>query len=76
MCCGSSDSGAGGGVADPLAQSAPGNTDDQVYVVTYFNGVQEDAIGLDRVRHLLITPAARVEDAQDVMQGGTYFPKE
>lgn len=47
-----------------------------MYVVTYFNGVSEEAVGLDAVRTLLITPSARVEGAQDTIQGGTYFPKE
>jgi hypothetical protein len=44
-------------------------------VVTYFNGVQQDAVGLDQVRSLLIDPSSRVEEARDVIQGGTYFPK-
>lgn len=77
MCgCNSGNSGAGGSVADPVAQSAQRASDDQVYVVTYFNGVSEEAVGLDRVRMLLINPSARVAEAQDLMQGGTYFPKE
>ena len=63
-------------MADAMAQSSERISDDQVYVVTYFNGVQQEATGLDEVRHLLINPAARVEQAQDVIQGGTYFPKE
>lgn len=75
MCCGSSNSGSGGSVADPMAQSSQRVDDDQVYVVTYFNGVSEEAVGLDRVRQLLITPSERVADAQEIMQGGTYFPK-
>lgn len=77
MCgCNAGASGAGGSVADPMAQSSQRAGDDQVYVVTYFNGVSEDAVGLDRVRTLLITPSARVAEAQDVMEGGTYRPKE
>lgn len=63
-------------MASPMAQSAQGVSDTQIYVVTYFNGVQEEAVGLDRVRTLLITPSERVEEARDVIQGGTYFPKE
>ena len=59
-----------------MANVAGRPADDTVYVVTYFNGVSEEAVGLDRVRQLLITPSARVADAQDVIQGGTYFPKE
>lgn len=65
-------------VAD--ASGRPG--DDQVYVVTYFNGVTEEAVGLDAVRNLLINPAARVEGAQaeddfpmGTTLGGTYAPK-
>lgn len=58
-----------------MAQSSQRVSDDQIYVVTYFNGVSEEAVGLDRVRTLLITPSERVEDAQDVIQGGTYYPK-
>lgn len=59
-----------------MADPAPRETDTAVYVVTYFNGVQEEAVGLDRVRQLLINPSQRVADAQDQMQGGTYFPKK
>ena len=62
-------------MADPMAQSSQRVVDDRVYVVTYFNGDEEEAVGLDRVRQLLINPAARVPDAQDVIQGGTYYPK-
>lgn len=76
MCgCNSGSSSSGGSVADPMAQSSQRVSDDQIYVVTYFNGVSEEAVGLDRVRTLLITPSERVEDAQDVIQGGTYYPK-
>jgi hypothetical protein len=63
-------------VAPELAQPASGGTDGTVYVVTYFNGVTEEATGLDQVRRLLIDPSSRVEGGQSVMQGGTYFPKE
>lgn len=76
MCgCSAGNSSSGGSVADPMAQLTERVSDDQVYVVTYFNGVSEEAVGLDRVRTLLITPAARTADAQDVMEGGTYRPK-
>lgn len=68
-------SGSGGSVATEMAQPAGRTGDDTVYVVTYFNGVTEEAVGLDRVRTLLINPSARVEEAQDIIQGGTYFPK-
>lgn len=63
-------------MATDMADPAPRETDTAVYVVTYFNGVQEEAVGLDRVRQLLINPSQRVADAQDQMQGGTYFPKK
>lgn len=76
MCGCNSGSSSGGSVATELAEPAPRETDTTVYVVTFFNGVTQEAVGLDAVRQLLINPSARVEGAQDVMQGGTYFPKK
>lgn len=66
-------------VEDPSGRTG----DDEVYVVTYLNGVSEEAVGLDAVRNLLINPAARVEGAREesdyppgtVMLVGTYAPK-
>ncbi len=76
MCGCNSGSSAGPGASVAVAQSSQRVDDSTVYVVTYFNGVQEEAVGLERVRTLLIAPDQRVEGAQDVIQGGTYFPKE
>lgn len=57
-------------------------SDNTVYVVTYFNGVTEEAVGLEAARILLINPAARVEGARTeedfpmgTTLGGTYGPK-
>jgi hypothetical protein len=61
-----------GAVATDSSRRAAG---DQVYVVTYFNGVTEEAMGLDAARRLLIDPASRVAEAQGEIQGGTYRPK-
>jgi hypothetical protein len=66
-----------------LADVARRPSDDQVYVVTYFNSVEQEVVGLDAVRNLLINPAARVEGARteddfpsgSVVFGGTYAPK-
>lgn len=75
--------GSGGSVADPMADTAGRPDPDQVYVVTYFNGVTEEAVGLDGARNLLINLDARVEGARTVddfplgvpATGGTYTPK-
>lgn len=75
-------SGSGGAVASVMEDPARGPSDPTVYVVTYFNGVTEEATGLDAVRNLLINPASRVEGARDASDflgvptyGGTYAPK-
>lgn len=74
MCgCNSGSSDTGASVDSAVADTS--GRDDQVYVVTYFNGESEEAVGLDAVRNLLINPAARIEGARDEMQGGTYAPK-
>lgn len=78
-CCGAGN----GASASPEAVVVADRPDpDQVYVITYFNGVTEEAVGLDAARQLLINPAARVEGAQSeadfnggVVLGGTYAPK-
>lgn len=81
MCCGNGDS-AGASQAPVVADVTRGPDPDQVYVVTYFNGVTEEAAGLDAARRLLINPASRVEGARElsdfpmrVVEGGTYAPK-
>lgn len=81
MCCGSS-SDPGPAAVSAMADSAGRPSDDQVYVVTYFNGVSEEATGLNAARNLLINPASRVEGAREpddfpmgVVEGGTYSPK-
>jgi len=55
---------------------------DQVYVVTYFNGVTEEVVGLAAAQRRLINPAARVEGARTeddfpmgVVLGGNYTSK-
>lgn len=78
-------SGSGGAVASVMENPAREPVDPTVYVVTYFNGVTEEATGLDAVRNLLINPAARVEGAREQedfsglavpLYGGTYAPKK
>jgi hypothetical protein len=56
------------------AAVTPAVTDETVYTVVYFNGVTEEAIGVDQVRRLLTNPDLRVEGA-DPRQGGTYAAK-
>jgi hypothetical protein len=80
MCCGNGDS--SGSPMEPVANGAQRADPDQVYVVTYFNGVTEEAVGLSATQQLLISPAARVEGARTeddfpmgVVLGGTYAPK-
>lgn len=71
-------------MASVMEQSSGRPADDQVYVVTYLNGVTEEAASLDAARNLLINPAARVEGAQNPedfpmgmpVLGGTYAPKQ
>lgn len=82
MCCGNGD-GAGPSETVQMVLAAGRPADDTVYVVTYFNGVSEEAVGSDAAKRLLINPAARVEGAQSeddfppgtVVFGGTYSPK-
>ena len=82
MCCGSGGDVAGSSQIAAVADTAGRPDPDQVYVVTYFNGVTEEASGLDAVRRLLMYPAGRVEGAQELddfpdgtVLGGTYAPK-
>lgn len=59
-------------VADPEGQP----TDDQVYVVTYFNGTTEEVHGLAEVRRRIMDPASRGEDTdRDGFVGATYSRK-
>lgn len=82
MCCGNGDS-AGSSAPSVLADASGRPADDEVYVVTYLNGVTEEVVGLDAVRARLLNPALRVEGAQTeadypagtVMLTGTYAPK-
>ena len=82
MCCGNGDS-AGSSPVATVADASRRTDPDQVFVVTYFNGVTEEAVGLDSARKLLINLDARVEGAREVTDfpigvpaiGGTYAPK-
>lgn len=59
-------------VADPEGPPA----DDQVYVVTYFNGTTEEVQGLAEVRRRIMDPASRGEGTdRDGFVGATYSRK-
>lgn len=58
-----------------VADSSGRASDDQVYVVAYFNGETEEVVGLDAARNLLINPAARSPEGQGAGLGGTYAAK-
>jgi hypothetical protein len=70
MCCGASESAPSvAGTPDP--QGPP--TDDQKYVVSYFNGTTQEVTGLDEVRRVLLNPSARAKDTdENGFQGGSY----
>jgi hypothetical protein len=81
MCCGA-DSGSGSSSSAEVVDTSGRADPDQVYVVTYFNGVTEEISGLAGAQRLLINPASRVEGAQTAddfpagtVLGGTYAPK-
>jgi hypothetical protein len=70
MCCGSTESTPVESVsADPQGPPA----DDQMYVVSYFNGTTQNVVGMEEVRRVLLTPSARAEGTdQGGYQGGSY----
>lgn len=70
MCCGSSES-APSVAGNPDPEGPP--TDDQKYLVSYFNGTTQEVTGLDEVRRVLLTPSARAEGTdENGFQGGSY----
>jgi hypothetical protein len=76
MCgCGSVAAGANVAQEGFVADNSGQPSDDQVYVVAYFNNVTEEVVGLDAARARLINPASRIPEGQDAPQGGTYSMK-